>query len=151
MSFFERYAGLMEDKGLDPGSQTAADMMGTTRASISVWKTKQTTPKGDMVARMADALGVSTDYLLGRTDDPTDYAKKSSGKVVPLKTRKSKIVHLYTQLDMADRLKAEGVIQGMLLQDKYISDLNAAHARTDLETTPEMEAADESIMDDDDF
>ena len=82
MTFFDRYAGLMEEKGLDPGSQTAADMMGVTRSAISIWKRKGTTPKGDTVAKMADVLHVSADYLLGRTNDPTDYARKGSGTVV---------------------------------------------------------------------
>ena len=68
MTFFDRYAGLMEEKGLDPGSQSSADMMGVTRSAISIWKRKGTTPKGDTVAKMADVLRVSADYLLGRTD-----------------------------------------------------------------------------------
>ena len=151
MTFFDRYAGIMEEKGLDPGSQTAADMMGVTRSAISIWKRKQSTPKGDTVARMADVLGVSADYLLGRTNDRTDYAKRGSSVAIPARKGKSKIVRLYTQLDAADRMKAEGVIQGMLMQDKYAVNLNAAHERTDIDVTPEMVANDNAIMNDSDF
>lgn len=151
MTFFDRYAGIMEEKGLDPGSQTAADMMGVTRSAISSWKRKHSTPKGDTVAKMADVLGVSSDYLLGRTEDRTDYAKRGSDTVIPVRKGKSKIVRLYTLLDASDRMKAEGVIQGMLMQDKYTAGLNAAHERTDIDVTPEMIAHDEGIMDDSDF
>ena len=148
MTFFDRYAGLMEEKGLDPGSQSSADMMGVTRSAISIWKRKGTTPKGDTVAKMADVLRVSADYLLGRTTDPTDYARKGSGKVVPIQPA---IMKLYSRLDSADRMKAEGVIQGMLMQDKYTEGLKAAHVRTDIDVTDDMIAADNAMMDDSDF
>lgn len=148
MTFFDRYAGLMEEKGLDPGSQSSADMMGVTRSAISIWKRKGTTPKGDTVAKMADVLRVSADYLLGRTADPTDYARKGSGKVVPIQPA---IMKLYSRLDSADRMKAEGVIQGMLMQDKYTEGLKAAHVRTDIDVTDDMIAADNAMMDDSDF
>lgn len=150
MTFFDRYAGLMEEKGLDPGSQSSADMMGVTRSAISIWKRKGTTPKGDTVAKMADVLRVSADYLLGRTADPTDYARKGSGKVVPIRAEPA-IIKLYSRLDSADRMKAEGVIQGMLMQDKYTDGLKAAHVRTDIDVTDDMIAADNALMDDSDF
>ena len=38
------------------------------RNSLYSWKTK--TPNGDRLKKVADFFGVSTDYLLGRTDDP---------------------------------------------------------------------------------
>ena len=135
MSFYDRYAAIAEKRGLEPCSQKAASLFGSTKATISKWNTKDITPLGNTVAAVADALEVSTDYLLGRTDDPTDYAK---GKTKPA--------------DPADRLRAEGVIQGMLMQDKYLDSLpNAAHVRTDVKVTPEMIAHDEDIMDGDDF
>ena len=34
-------------------------------------------PKGETVAIMADALHVSADYLLCRTNDPTDYCRQN--------------------------------------------------------------------------
>ena len=151
MTFFDRYAGLMEEKGIDPGSQTAADMMGVTRSAISIWKRKGTTPKGDTVAKMADVLHVSADYLLGRTNDPTDYARKGSGTVVPMRTPTAPILKLYSRLDSADRMKAEGVIQGMLMQDKYTDQLKAAHVRTNIDVTDDMIAADNAVMNDSDF
>lgn len=74
MKFFDRYSQVCKEKNIDPCSQAAADMFGISRSTISSWNTKNTFPKGETVAAIADALGVSADYLLCRTDDPTDYA-----------------------------------------------------------------------------
>lgn len=74
MKFFDRYSQVCREKNIDPCSQAAADMFGISRSTISSWNTKNTFPKGETVAAIADALGVSADYLLCRTDDPTDYA-----------------------------------------------------------------------------
>ena len=126
MTFFERYAKIAEQHGLDPCSQKVADLLGLTKATISSWNIKTTTPKGETVARMADLLGVSADYLLGRTDDPTDYVKGATPSKDPDVSEKirpsedSSILRLYNRLDSGDKLKAEGVIQGMLMQNKYI-------------------------------
>lgn len=160
MSFYDRYAAIAEKRGLEPCSQKAASMFGSTKATISKWNTKDITPLGNTVAAIADALEVSTDYLLGRTDDPTDYAKGKTKpadpapqKTVAFQRPTDNLIQLISKLDPSDRLRAEGVIQGMLMQDKYLTESlpNAAHVRTDVKVTPEMIAHDEDIMDDDNF
>lgn len=163
MTYYERYARIAEQMNLDPCSQQAADLFGLTKATISSWNIKSTTPKGETVAIMADKLGVSADYLLGRTDDPTDYVKGAApvqpapGKTVAFKKpaisdADASILRLLNRLDATDRLRAEGVIQGLLMQDKYNTAMpNAAHARTDIPVTPEMVAHDEDIMNSDEF
>lgn len=161
MSFYDRYAAIAEKRGLDPCSQKAADLFGSTKATISKWNTKDITPIGTTVAAVADALEVSTDYLLGRTDDPTDYAKGKTKSAAPAPQKtvvfpnqsNDNLIQLISKLDPADRLRAEGVIQGLLMQEKYLpgSLPNAAHIRTDVPVTPEMIAHDEDIMNDDNF
>lgn len=167
MTFFDRYAKIAEQQNLEPCSQKAADLFGLTKATISTWNSKRTTPKGETVAKMADKLGVSADYLLGRTDDPTDFAKGKMPTVMsapasePQKTVVFKrpaqpddvLIQLLNRLDASDRLRAEGVIQGLLMQEKYVQTAlpNAAHVRTDVNVTSEMIAHDEQIMDDEDF
>ena len=71
MNFYDRYTAICTEKGIEPCSQKAAEAFGVTRATISVWNKKNTAPKGETVKVIADALGVSCDYLLGRTEDPT--------------------------------------------------------------------------------
>lgn len=151
-TFFDRYAARMAVLKIDPCSQAAADMFGVTRASLSTWNIKQTTPNGKTVARIADAIGVSADYLLGRTEDPTDLTKPTpdAGSVRQFRIPEEPgIMKLYKRLDEQDRLKAEGVLQGMLMQNKYIDRLNAAHS--DAGASPEDAAHDDAVMDDKNF
>lgn len=47
-------------------SQTSlADAVGTTQGMVSSWETGARTPTADGLVRLATALGVSTDWLLG--------------------------------------------------------------------------------------
>lgn len=146
MDFYTRYARICSERGVDPCSQKAAELFGVTRATISTWNKKGSAPKGETVKVIADALEVSADYLLGRTDDPTDYTdgdliasvagpmldhfdgdvKKAlafkaavDADALAEKNQTPKITKLYNMLDDEDRIKVEGVIQGLLLADKY--------------------------------
>ncbi len=145
MDFYVRYAQICSERGIDPCSQKAAELFGVTRATISTWNKKGSAPKGETVKMIADALEVSADYLLGRTDDPTDYTNRDliasvAGPVLDHfdgdvkkalafkaavdanaleKNQTPKITKLYNMLDDEDRIKVEGVIQGLLLADKY--------------------------------
>lgn len=74
MNFFDRYLQLCEANNLLPRSEKAAKMFGVTRATITSWDKNQSIPKGDTLIHIADAFGVSVDYLVGRTDDPVDYS-----------------------------------------------------------------------------
>jgi transcriptional regulator with XRE-family HTH domain len=49
-----------------------AKIVGATRQTISEYKNGTSTPNADKLKVMANHFGVSTDYLLGLTDDPTN-------------------------------------------------------------------------------
>ena len=153
MTFFERYSALCEQQGIEPCSQRAADMFSTTRATISTWGKNNSTPRGETVALIADGLGVSTDYLLGRTEDPTDYTnpeliaslagpvmdhfvgdvKKTAAfqQAVAEDVKKereqehNRIMHLYNRLDEIDRVRVESYIEGILTGDKYKKEMQS--------------------------
>ncbi|MDD3337840.1 MAG: helix-turn-helix domain-containing protein [Lachnospiraceae bacterium] len=116
MNFYERYANICTTKEMDPCGQKTADMFGVTKATISTWNKRNTSPKGETVAIMADALEVSADYLLGRTDDSTDYTKIKGKNFTPVKPR---AIQLYEQLDVADQARVEAYMDGILAGDKY--------------------------------
>ena len=80
MSFFDRYSDLCEqhDPPYDPCGRQIAQILDINNSTVTNWKKKQTTPKGDTVRAIADLFGVSTDYLLERTDDQTDFTKQMS-------------------------------------------------------------------------
>ena len=125
MTFYERYVAICTDRHLEPCSQKAADAFGVTRATISAWNKKDKMPKGETVRVIADTLGVSCDYLLGRTDDPTDYSNpdfihtSADANMKKEKEQIPEILMMFNQLDSSDKPKVKGVIQGLLLQDKY--------------------------------
>lgn len=131
MSFFERYAATCTEHGIEPCSQRAADLFGISRSTISSWNTKNTFPKGETVAAIADALGVSADYLLGRTDNPIDYA--NSAPVVEDVSRYymgaiPDFVSKFRMLDDVDKAKAEAYLDGLLSADKYRTEIQAKNA-----------------------
>lgn len=131
MSFFERYAATCTEHGIEPCSQRAADLFGISRSTISSWNTKNTFPKGETVAAIADALSVSADYLLGRTDNPIDYA--NSAPVVEDVSRDymgaiPDFVSKFRMLDDVDKAKAEAYLDGLLSADKYRTEIQAKNA-----------------------
>lgn len=131
MSFFERYAATCTEHGIEPCSQKAANLFGISRSTISSWNTKNTFPKGETVAVIADALGVSADYLLVRTDNPIDYASS-----VPVVENVSHdyvrtipdFISKFRMLDDVDKAKAEAYLDGLLSADKYRTEIQAKNA-----------------------
>lgn len=51
--------------------ETFAAELGVEKKQVSRWETGSTIPGSDRLAEMAKILDVSTDYLLGLSDDPT--------------------------------------------------------------------------------
>ena len=147
MNFFDRYEQVCKERDLDPCAQSTASLFGSKKSTVSAWKNKNTYPKGETVAAIADAFGVSADYLLCRTDDPTDYAnpdliaevagpvldefdgdvkravafQDSVAKDVANEQAQKGISFLFARLDEIDKAKAEAYIQGLLAADKYSS------------------------------
>lgn len=50
-----------------------------TKAAVSNYENGHSTPSNDTLVAIADALDVSTDYLLGRTDNPNSESKELMG------------------------------------------------------------------------
>ena len=55
-----------------------ADACGVAEPTISRAVKGQSVPGTDLVCKMADAFGVSVDYLLGRTSDPNMNSRKDN-------------------------------------------------------------------------
>lgn len=56
-------------KKLDMNQKELAEKCGITEATLSRYENELREPKGEVVVKIANALDVSTDYLLGRTDN----------------------------------------------------------------------------------
>lgn len=70
--FYNRYKNACFAAGIEPCSQATAEKIGVTRSAIGSWSANGIIPKGETVARIADVLHVSADYLLARTNIPVD-------------------------------------------------------------------------------
>lgn len=63
---YERFCSLLESKGM-----TKADFCkktGVRQGALSNWATRGTMPSADLAITISNALNVSTDYVLGKTD-----------------------------------------------------------------------------------
>lgn len=65
-----RIAELLEKRGMT--QRTLAAEIGSTEVSVSRYIKNQRTPNGPMILAIAKALGVSCDYLLGKSEEPKD-------------------------------------------------------------------------------
>ena len=66
MTIGERINMLCEEK--DIKQKELAEIIGVTEATMSRYINDKRTPKGEFAAKMASALGVSTDYIMGVSD-----------------------------------------------------------------------------------
>ena len=114
MSFYERYALCCQNKGIAPVSQVAADAMGCTKATISAFAKNGTTPKGDTVARAAQMLDVSADYLLGLIDEPHGVVVNKE-----LTSVEEQVVTLIRELNTEGADAALAMLTGLASQDIY--------------------------------
>lgn len=61
------------------------DLLGLSKQSFTAWKNGSNTSYMKYLPQIAQILGVSVDYLLGSTDDPTPPAERDPGiKKAPL-------------------------------------------------------------------
>lgn len=70
--FGQKLKTARELRGLN--QEQLADRSGLQASAISHFETGNRKPSFENLKKLADALGVSTDYLLGRTDDPEGHA-----------------------------------------------------------------------------
>jgi transcriptional regulator with XRE-family HTH domain len=69
MEYSERILQIMQSKGITP--YRLAKETGMTESLFSVWKTNPSSKiYAENLVKVADYLGCSVDYLLGRTDNP---------------------------------------------------------------------------------
>ena len=65
--FAERLKELRHDKGLT--TRELGKMLDVSSASVVRWENNQTNIKAEEIAKVAKFFGVSTDYLLGLSED----------------------------------------------------------------------------------
>ena len=69
----KRVIHMMKQKDLT--QRELAEMSGVTEAAMSRYMRGERQPRAEVVANMASALGVTSDYLLGRKEDKSELAQ----------------------------------------------------------------------------
>ena len=64
--FYDIYCALCQKNGLTPSG--AASKIGFNRASVTMWKNTGKAPKQELLLKIAEFFGVTTDYLLTGED-----------------------------------------------------------------------------------
>lgn len=92
-----------------------ADILGVTRSAVSMWEIDQSQPDGEMLVRIANLFGVSTDYLLGR-DAQTEKPAISDG----LTDDERELLRLYRTLNAEGQEIAMDHMVFLVDSGKYI-------------------------------
>lgn len=75
--FIHKIEKLLKEKNIQKKDFLIA--LNLNKNSFSVWKNRGTVPSGTVLQKIADFLGVSVDYLLGKTD--TNEKPSASGEL----------------------------------------------------------------------
>lgn len=73
---------LLDERGLN--QKDLMDYLGLEKSTFSSWKAGKSRSYKKYIAEIAEFFGVSTDYLLGITDDPIDYENSPEFLNAPL-------------------------------------------------------------------
>lgn len=103
-SFPDRLREAREQRQLNQGE--LAEKAGLQASAISHFETGTRKPSFDNLRRLADALKVTTDYLLGRVNHPEELAGAD------------RLHRNIERLSAADRVLAEGIIEQLAERNK---------------------------------
>lgn len=79
-----------------------ADIVNTKKSTISNYETGYSSPNPEMLRDLADALKTTTDFLLGRSNDPTDQSSFQSNRLRNLRKERS-----LTQNELGEKLSLD--------------------------------------------
>ena len=105
-------------------------------------------PRQNNIDALAKALNFSEAWLMG-FDVPMERQPDPVPAPAPLPADQQQLNDLYTQLDSSNKKKVIIYTQNLLSTQRMEDELLAAHARTDVEHTPEGLQHDLDIMNDD--
>ena len=112
---FEIIKELAQKRGLSINA--LEEKIGFSRNSLYSWKSSE--PKPKKLNQVADYFGVSTDYLLGRTDNPTIAGEKAPEHEIELDDLDGRIMLFDGKpLSDDDKRAIKGIIEGYLNSKK---------------------------------
>mgnify|MGYP004665946323 CR=1 FL=1 len=120
---FEIFNSLIQSKGLS--AYRVAKDLGFSPVLFSDWKSGKSKPKYDKLQKIADYLGVSVDYLLGRDSNDTQSGKSPNEEsdkksaAIELTENESNLLTAYRQLNAEGKTRAEHSIFDLASNELY--------------------------------
>lgn len=121
-----------------------AEKIGISRSTIGMYETGAREPDFETLEKIADYFNVDTDFLLGRTSQTTLLPE-----TIGTYSKTRELTAVYEQLSPHNQGKVLTYSKSLLSTQQMEEDVLAAHARTDVEQTPEGIQHDLDIMNDD--
>ena len=107
-----------------------AKVTGFSASAISLWESGKRVPNVETAVKLATALGVSADYLLGKTSDPLPYSESSfQASVIPTWTNDLELrVEPRTPTEMKDGQRVTEIPTKQWVKIPILSRISAACA-----------------------
>lgn len=116
--FSELFTDLMEKAGVS--AYKLSKDTNIPDSLLSNYKTGKKVPTSENLVKIAQYFNVSTDYLLGLTDEPQpEYSPNDSKNVAITALLNDEGISLYIKLDEVDRAEIRGEMKVMLRAEKY--------------------------------
>lgn len=110
--FYSRLTSLCAERGVKVTNVVSELKMGS--GNLSNWKSGRM-PRGESLSKLADYFHVSTDYLLGRTDDP-----RPVGQEIRASPLRAALLGSFDQLNQEGQEKLVDTADDMVSSGKYI-------------------------------
>lgn len=159
MEMGQKIHKLRTEKGMT--LEELGNIVGVGKSTVRKWENGMiANMRRDKILKVSEALGVSPAYLMGwepvsDEDIGNAFANDNLSDIIDnipaLSPQEKSHFTNYLQLLEINRKKADNYVEQLLSiqeMDKAL-ELNAAHARTDIEVTEEMKQHDDDIMNDD--
>lgn len=149
MNFGKNVKEIRESKGLS--QRELGELIGVKQQTIAQYESLIDAPKSVTVNKIANALGVTFRDL---TDTHRSIDYEEFAFIAGLTSTEGKMLNSLNKLNRTGQSKAIEQVELLTKipeyrkQENNIPKLNAAHARTDITPTPEGQAHDNAIMDD---
>lgn len=115
MLFWDNFVSACKLRGMSPTS--ACKAIGLSNAVPTYWK-QGALPKADAIAAVADLLGVSADYLLGRSDRVSTDLPSEASDAPQVSAYEQRLLDAYRELSIEDKMYFLGRVEEAARQDQ---------------------------------
>lgn len=92
-----------------------SSQIGYTQRAVSKWVNEQAEPSETAIRKTADFFEVSTDYLLGRSDDFGNIVLPTKSPTVSALTDEERqLLEIFSRMDRAQKIQALGYCEGLI-------------------------------------